>query len=100
MSGFKYSHARIVFPDGCVAILAVPVIAKSYATYYSRHPGETFEDVYEEAKVVFNDEYEIEDWLLGNMEVEDFEDEAQWFDRKEGFTYKLSDATEVTYLPE
>lgn len=71
------AKAKVVIvnsPDGRY-VLPVFVVAHDRASYY-RGRGEIYADVFNET---YADNYEIIDWLLGNMDWEDVSDQATKF---------------------
>lgn len=86
-------YMTITMSDGSIWGVPTEMIAKNRAEYYAREfaHNNIERSLQEDTLPLFNkDEYEIEDWAVGNMDWEDFD----------GFQVKLEDAPPPNFQEE
>lgn len=71
----EIDYLILEFQDGRVFKVPAEFIADKFAEYYSdRHDDTTYE---EEKEFALNDSYQVYDWVVGNMNWEELEENAE-----------------------
>ena len=83
----------IIFPNGKFKI-PVEIIAEDRTTYYSKVDGfsknsQAWKDEYD---FCYNSEYELKDWVLNNMELNDLK---QYFEEENNTSFNFDEINEV-----
>ena len=88
---------KIRFPNGDIFKVPASVIAKDRANYYADIDGYEIDsnDWLNEFELAMNDEFELKDWLAGNMDWCDLEPHATKVDEKGTETYYENNFSEA-----
>ncbi len=67
---------EITFSNGVVYSIPAKIVAEDRADYYATQDDGDYDEIFKQEMWVLDDELELLDWMRGNMDWEDVEEEA------------------------